>query len=193
MQLSFKFLPSECSNDHQTRVLIDGQDITESLEDGVLGIDPVEFFSQSALRGSGKLLIGRCKCGCVGCGDMIVSVSRSSTEVEWQHYFPVGPKYVFSVPEYDLAVEAGAADVSWENIERTAERLVSKLDYSEFKRHGLLFEWASARIKSDRMTLSFKKENAQQFYDAPWDHKFPTNAVEAVQQMLTKLIGELDS
>jgi hypothetical protein len=97
------------------------------------------------------------------------------------------------VPEYDLAVDAGAADVSWENIERTAERLVSKLDYSEFKRHGLLFEWASARIKSDRMTLSFKKENAQQFYDAPWDHKFPTNAVEAVQQMLTKLIGELDS
>lgn len=193
MQLNFKFLPSECSNDHQTRVLIGGQDITESLEDGVLGIDPVEFFSQSALRGSGKLLIGRCKCGCVGCGDITVTVSRSSTEVEWLHCFPPGPKYIFPLPEYDLAVEAGAADVSWENMGRTAERLVSKLDYSEFKRHGLLFEWASARIKSDRMTLSFKKENAQQFYDAPWDHEFPKDAVEAVQQMLTKLIGELDS
>lgn len=43
------------------------------------------------------------------------------------------------------------------------------------------------------MTLSFKKENTQQLYDAPWDHRVVTDAVEAVKQMLTKLIGELDS
>ncbi|MBX9724582.1 MAG: hypothetical protein K2X81_24470, partial [Candidatus Obscuribacterales bacterium] len=149
MRLGFKFLPSETSNDHQTRILIDGQDFIHNLDDSLLGIDPVEFFSQTALRESGKLLIGRCGCGCVGCGNVSVVVTRSSTEVEWQPTCSALTKVVFSKPEYDLAIERGSADVSWENLERTAERLVSKLDYSECVKRGLVFEWASARIKRD--------------------------------------------
>lgn len=192
MQLSFKFLPSEFSNDHQARVVIDGRDVLQSIDDSLLGIDPVDFFSQPALRGAGPLLIGRCECGCVGCGDVGVQVSRTPQEVEWMS---VSPElvFIFPLPEYDAIIEAGASNVTWESLERTAERLVSKLDYSGLEKCGFSFEWASARIKKDQITVSFKKGNVQQLYEAPWDHKKPADAVKAVQQMLVKLIKEVDS
>jgi len=189
MQLGFKFLPSEFSNDHQARIIVDGHDILQGIDNSLLGIDPVEFFSQPSLRSSGELLIGRCECGCVGCGDVSVVVCRSSEKVEW---LSVSPElaFVFPLPGYDVTVAAGTSDVSWESLERTAERLVSKLDYSELAKRGLLFEWASARIKKDQITLSFKKGGEQHLYEAPWDHKVPTDAVVAARQILTKLLND---
>lgn len=191
-RLSFKFFPSEFSNDHQIRAMIDGRDLLQMQDDKSLGIDPAEFFSQRALHGCGQLLIGRCSCGCVGCGDVAVFVSRSSNEVEWLTISPA-EKYVFEISEYDLALESAAADFSWETVERTAERLVSKLDYSEFKSNGLLFKWASARIKNDRITLCFDASGLQKLYDAPWDHKTAADALIAVRELLPRLIKNLQS
>jgi hypothetical protein len=45
-----------------------------------------------------------------------VLVSRSSKEVEWLHNETAGKNFIFSLPEYDLAIEAGASDVSWEKL-----------------------------------------------------------------------------
>ena len=44
-QLGFSFLPSESSNDHQARVLVDGADILSTIDKTALGIDPVEFIA----------------------------------------------------------------------------------------------------------------------------------------------------
>lgn len=192
-QLSFKFLPSEISNDDQVRIisnddqvriLIDGRDILTEIDKTMLGIDPVEFFPQKALRASGDLLIGRCGCGCVGCCDAFVSVNRLSDVVEFHSRYPWMRKTVFELPAFDQAVTAGASDTSWESIERTAERLVSQLDYSRLAQNGLTFVWASGRIAADKITLSFLRGTTQQLYDAPWDHRDPNDAVTAIREML---------
>jgi hypothetical protein len=188
-QLSFKFLRSEVITDHdfQARVLVDGQDILKSIDDEKLGIDPVEFFAQKPLRGSGKLLIGRCACGVISCGDVSVSVSRSNTEVKWLTSH-AQERFVFELDAYEHSVEAGASDVSWETTERTAERLVSALDYSQCFDIGLSFEWDSARWGKEKMTLSFLKGSKQKIFDVPWNYRDPNEAVVAAGHLLSRLL-----
>lgn len=184
-KLSFSFQPSEYSHDHQARVLIDGVDILADIEKGALGIDPVEFFAQEALRSQGALLIGRCECGCVGCGDVTVSVKRIGEAIEWHTEYQWIAKLVFEPDEYERSIQTGASDFSWENVERTAERLVSKLDYSPLAKAGLIFQWASGRIEKDKISLSFSRRNQQELIHAPWDHRDPSTAVTAAQELLS--------
>jgi hypothetical protein len=109
------------------------------MDHSALGLDPVEFFAQAALHGGGTLLIGRCSCGCVGCGDVSVEVFDNVTSVEWRtNHLSIG-RTVFPRHEYMAAIEAGTADYSWETPGRTVERLVRELDFSDFRRQGLLF------------------------------------------------------
>lgn len=81
--LTFKILPSEQSNDHQVRILIDNDDILRVIDSTAIGIDPVVFFSQKSLWPGGELLIGRCGCGCTGCGDETLTVQRKKENVIW--------------------------------------------------------------------------------------------------------------
>lgn len=188
-ELSFKFLPSEAitDQDFQVRLLIDGQDILKSIDGEKLGIDPVEFFAQKPLLGSGRLLIGRCACGVVGCGDVSASVSRTSSEVEWLTSH-TQERFVFELHAYEHSIAAGASDTSWETIERTAERLVSALDYSQCLELGMSFEWASARWGKEKMTLFFLKGNEQKLFDVPWNYRNPHEALVAVSNFLTRLL-----
>lgn len=190
MQLSFEFLPSEFSNDHQVRILADGQDLLEKIDKSSLGLDPVEFFAQPTLHTTGWLLIGRCECGCAGCDDVRAAVTRTEQDVLWD-LASRGMQFSFALPDYDEAMKIGAADFSWETPQRTAERLVSKLDYSEFARYGLVFGWASARIEENQMTLSFMKDGNQILYKAPWDSQEPSHAVATVQQMLPYFLEQV--
>lgn len=183
-KLAFSFLPSESSNDHQVRVLLDGMDVLADIDQSALGLDPVEFFSQSSLLGSGMLLIGRCGCGCVGCGDVSVEVFRNADEVEWFSEYPPIGRITFDIVEHDRVISTGSDDHSWETVERTAERLISELDFSNLKSRDLIFEWASGRIDKDQITLSFSRKGQQQLVNAPWDHQDPLAAVLAVQKLL---------
>lgn len=147
----------------------------------------LEFFAQKPLLGSGTLLIGRCTCGVVGCGDVSASVSRTNSEVEWVTS-QTQERFVFELRAYEQSIETGASETSWETIERTAERLVSAIDYSQCLDLGLSFEWASARWGKEKMTLSFLKGNKQKLFDVPWNYRDPLEALVAVSNFLTRLL-----
>ena len=187
--LSFIFLPSEGSNDHQVRVLISGQDILAKIRTTWFGLDPVQFFAQEALRSSGTLFIGRCSCGDIGCGNVSVFVERSPDKIEWAFLHEQAEKLVFASSDYDRAIEEAASDFSWESIERTAERLVSQLDYSPLLDYGLRFKWASAQLAKDKISASFSYESGQQtmgqrILGATWNHQRPEDAVSAMQEKI---------
>jgi hypothetical protein len=71
--LTFEISPSPSSNDHQVRIRIDGEDW---LGGDYLGVDPPRFFAQATLESGGRVLVGRCGCGCEGCDDVHVDMVR---------------------------------------------------------------------------------------------------------------------
>jgi hypothetical protein len=184
--------PSDTSNDHETRIFIGDDDYLVLCDPSLLGIDPPEFFAQPSLRQSGELLIGRCDCGCVGCGDEFVQSTVTDTEVTWlgRRQAPAG--MTFSRSEFFSELDRAMADTSWESVERTAERLVSVIDFSSLADSGIQFEWASARLHSDRISLSLllsEERTYQLVCSVPWDHRDPDTAVTRVSQLLQSPIA----
>jgi hypothetical protein len=181
-RLSFDFSDSPSSNDHQVRPLIDGADLLQLVGTDSLGIDPPEFFRQPALRSGGRLLIGRCSCGVVGCDDLHAHVVSNDDSVTW--LLAGGRSYGFDPAGYSSCIESAATNTDWESTERTAERLVSCLDFSSVEGHGYRFDWASARISRGRITLSFWKENTQRLFEVGWDERDPEDAAKQVRRWL---------
>jgi hypothetical protein len=178
--LSFDIRPSEESNDHQVRILVDGQDF---LGDQYLGLDPPEFFAQSNAPKE-CLLIGRCKCGVVGCGDYSVSIQRSAS-VEWI----VGDVVIaqFDADEYDHAISAAANDHSWETQGRRIERLIGAQLAGVATSDGYQFEWASTRFKPGALTLHLVKDKglptyAYRLVDVSWDGRTDESALQAAKR-----------
>ena len=120
--LAFQFGDSPDSNDHEVRPLVDGVDILKLNGADSLGIDPPEFFRQSALLQGGRLLIGRCSCGVMGCDDVYASVVKADGSVTWE--LSGNLKYKFDPSNYSATIGAAATSTDWESIERTAERIV---------------------------------------------------------------------
>ena len=176
--LAFDVCPSPTSNDHQVRILIDGEDW---LEGNNLGIDPPEFFKQKALRDGGELLIGRCDCGCVGCDDIRVQVKRKELGVTWT--VREGVFYFFAAKEYDRTIESGATDTTWEDANRTAERLVDDLFRGVVIEGGYVFDWASARIGHGIITLSFSSGTSQKTFEFGWDGQTPESALPGAKRL----------
>ena len=179
--LDFRIEPSQSSNDHQVRIIVDGADW---LGDDSLGIDPPEFFAQDALRLGGKVLIGRCDCGCVGCCDVNVTMSRQENSVDWT--LRSGGILQFSPCDYDRLIETSLTDFSWEDERRTAERLVSELFRGSKLEDGSIYDWASARIGRGIITLSFSNKGAigaeQKTFEFGWDGKNPESALPAAKR-----------
>ncbi|WP_454056635.1 hypothetical protein [Cupriavidus sp. Marseille-Q8015] len=176
--LEFTFAESRESNDHEARPLATGIDILESLRPGDLGLDPPEFFGQPELRAGGRLIIGRCGCGVIGCGDQLADVEVFSDQVAW--CLAQGRRFVFNKAQYEAALAQGAASTIWESIERTAERLVSGLDFSKRAERGYVFQWASARIKKGQITLSFGVGQRQAMINVGWNHRDAEDARDSV-------------
>ena len=174
--IAFRILPCFQSNDHQVRILIDGDDW---LDASPLGLDPPEFFSQPALRSSGELIVGRCDCGVLGCGDTTVDVSRELGLVKWTN--ANGLDLAFSEIEFDLAISFASNDFTWEDCNRESERLAGQI-LSGLEFDGYRFQWASTRIKKNTLTLSFTRRDQQQLIDLPWDGASSKNAVEVSQR-----------
>jgi hypothetical protein len=187
MPIKFQMQPSETSNDHQTRIIIGDDDYLDLCDPSLLGIDPIEFFAQRELRESGSLLVGRCGCGCVGCGDEILQTTVTETEVTWvgRRQAPAG--MTFSRSEYFAELDRAIVDTSWESVERTAERLVSALDFSRLRASGVRFHWASARVHPENMSLSLHLDEGhgcQLVCSVPWDHHDVHSAVSAISQLI---------
>lgn len=186
-KLKFVFAESPESNDHEVRPLAGEIDIlSQAPGNPYLGLDPPEFFRQRQLVKGGQLLAGRCDCGVIGCGDCIVKVELSDRSVVWV----ISPKkrFEFGRDQYMNAVQQGAADTSWETIERTVERLVEGLDFSVRENLGYKFQWASARIKRGRITLVFLKDGTQKLFDVGWGQADAEDGVERVRQWLKQML-----
>ena len=155
--------PSEESNDHQVRIIIDDFDF---LGNDYLGIDPPSFFEQKNLFEAGELLIGRCTCGCEGCGDYPVKVSLSENTVIWLDFvIRDGLKLEFDKSEYENAVSVAKNDYNWEDKNRRVERYVSNLLKQTETKDKHIFNWASARIRENVITLSYSKQIGQKSFE----------------------------
>jgi hypothetical protein len=119
--LAFNIELSPESNDHQTRIIIDGNDW---LGKNYLGLDPPEFFRQKTLFENGELIIGRCDCGVVGCDDVQINTIFSENEVFWVN---ANEKLSFDKEKFLKLIETASLDFSWEDLGRKVERLVSKI------------------------------------------------------------------
>lgn len=183
--LTFDIKPSPESTDHQIRIIIDENDW---LNKDYLGIDPPEFFRQKTLFEDGELAIGRCICGCVGCDDVLVKTQFFENEVVW--ITESDTKFFFDQKDYLEVVRNASTDFSWEDLGRTVERLVSKIFDGKLIEKEYLFDWASTRIESKAINLSFTKMGEQKLYKFDWDGKTTDNAVKNARIFYQKYFKE---
>jgi len=174
--LVLKTLPSPETNDHQVRIIIDGDDW---LDASSLGLDPREFFQQSALKTNGSLTVGRCDCGVIGCCDTIVDVIRTDSSIAWTD--PTGLKLTFDRNAYDAEIDRAMTDTEWEDVNRTVERLAGEILVGH-DLDGFHFQWASARIKTETLTMSYVMRDQQKLIEIPWDGNSIATALETVRR-----------
>jgi hypothetical protein len=180
--LTLNIVPSPTSNDHQVRIQIDNQDW---LGEHYLGIDPPRFFSQSALIKGGVARVGRCECGVEGCDDYIADVLIEKDFVTWK----INKGFVlhFDRAAYMDLIKGAAKDFSWEDKNRTAERIVEEIFRDVQLGDGYLFDWASARIKPGKISVSFSKDGSQRIIDFDWFEDEPETARIAANQKKLEL------
>lgn len=182
-QLSFIILPSPETNDHEIRILIDGEDI---LGKDFLGLDPPVFFNQDNLTKGGYMLIGRCTCGEAGCGSYGVTVELDQDKVFWND--DCGLNLVFNKQAYVSTVESVRNDHSWEDIKRRVERLATDILKKSQTKEGYFFDWASARIGENIITLSYRKDGFQKLFEIAWDGRSDNKVEENARKFLCEAL-----
>lgn len=144
-----------CSDDcRQVRVYVDGLDYTYDSE-GSFGPHPTNLFKQEALLKGGTLIFAICCCGCEGCGDSIVDVSREAGRVIWRQ--AKRGEREFEAAQYVAAVEKARADRSWEREIDTLQRLASEFNYSAFENEGWKFRSLYPNHEKQELTIYFDK------------------------------------
>ncbi|MEO1322188.1 MAG: hypothetical protein AAFV59_04185 [Pseudomonadota bacterium] len=172
-EISFAITPSPETNDHEVRILIDGEDW---LGEDQMGMDPPELFRQISECNTGKLLVGRCHCGVVGCGDLYVYVTRDESTVRWQ--VSDTQSFRFGRIDYNETIERLLNDDSWEDINRRVERLIEKQFFDTKIDDELDFRWASARIKANVIHLSYANGSEQRLLEFNWDGETEESALK---------------
>lgn len=162
--LDFSISESSYSNDHQVRVIVDGKDW---LGDEFLGIDPPQLFHDLAAFSDGELLIGRCDCGCIGCGDLFVDVHHGVDVTEWRS--GSGDVVRFDRGYYRARVEALVSDHSWEPLNRTVERLLDEMFAGRSINEGHVFQFSFTRGDEGLVKLFFTNGTEQRFLEFGWD------------------------
>ena len=172
-EIGFAITPSPETNDHEVRILIDGEDW---LGEDQMGMDPPELFRQISGCDTGKLLVGRCYCGVVGCGDLYVYVTRDEDIVKWQ--VSDARSFRFDRIYYDETIESLINDNSWEDVNRRVERLIEKQFFDTKIDEELDFRWASARIKANVIHLSYSNGSEQRLLEFNWDGETEESALK---------------
>jgi len=173
------------TNDHKASIFVDGKDW---LGEEYMGLDPPKLFRQEALLSGGKTLVGRCKCGCEGCDDYLIDVVIDENEVKWKS--PNGYLLRFDRPEYESEIFARRNDHSWEDKNRTAERLVDTVFDSVVLSDGWSYDWASARIGEGKITLSFSLNDQQKLIEFGWDTTDPVTAEKRARQIKQEMLNQ---
>jgi len=177
--LRVAIVPSSSSNDHAVQLFADDQEVIR----GGLGLDPDDFFGNAVAVATDEARaarMGRCDCGCVGCGDIEIRIARQGGLVVWDQD---GNQLHFDGAQYDAELARAEADRSWEPRVRTAERLVrERLNRRALTRAGLVFEWASGRARPRLFTLSLratKEPGRQILLEVPYAETDDTERVVA--------------
>jgi len=180
-KLTIKFTEAATSNDHEAILLVDGEDW---MGKEYMGMDPPKLFSQESLLLGGRTIIGRCNCGCEGCDDYEIDVVLLDSSIQWKS--TLGYIINFDKSEYFREINSKKNDFTWENSNRTAERLVDKIFLRSKTTDGSLYEWSSARIKEKVIALSFSKDGKQTIFEFQWDGQDPTSARDNAIKELSK-------
>jgi hypothetical protein len=181
--LKLKIFPCPDSRDHEVRIIVDDADW---LGEDSLGIDPPNFFGQPALWINGNLLVGRCVCGCEGCGDTFVDTAFGENTVVWTN--ESGLRLTFDRAEYQREITRASLDFSWEDENRRVERLVADV-FAKSEIDGFVFDWASARIKKGVITLSFSRDGSQKLVEFGWKPGSIEEAVQCARRVHLEKIG----
>jgi hypothetical protein len=184
-KLSIQFSPCPETNDHEASIIVDGNDW---LGNEYMGLDPPKLFRQKTLLTGGETLIGRCNCGCEGCDDFFIDVIVDENEVKWKS--PKGYVLSFDRIEYESEILTKRDDHSWEDNNRTAERLVDFVFDSFVRPDGYIFDWSSARIGKGKITLSFSSDSQQKLIEFGWNPEDPISAEKRAKQLKIEMDSE---
>ena len=179
-KLTFEIRPSPKTNDHELLVLVDGKTV---LDEAHMGIDPPKFFAQFSKSDVGQLLIGRCRCGVVGCDDYFVAVESAPDIVTWR----ARKEIRFDRVEYEDALRNASRDFSWEDQKRRAERLAGEILRGCQTDDGFAFQWASARIAPMLIKLSFMKGDKQKLLEFGWDGTTDESVIQGARRFKRQL------
>ncbi|MCP9482685.1 hypothetical protein NNA36_12010 [Shimia sp. CNT1-13L.2] len=181
-QLSYQIGSSVFSNDHEVRVLIDGDDV---LGPDYLGLDPVDFLEFVKPDKVGLMLVGRCDCGCIGCCDVFADVTLADHQVTWKLS---GQTYQFEISAYKSTLSAIAFDHSWEDINRRVERILTEriqID-DRWAKDDVHFNWVSTRCSRHQLTYSFTISGEQVTFATGWDSQTEADAIAAHDRLFLK-------
>lgn len=171
-KFELKIEQSPTSNDHQVRIFIDDVDF---LGENQLGIDPPYFFKQNSLFSGGQTIVGRCGCGCLGCGDLFTNIIFQDHFVIWQ--FSKELSFNFEKNCYLEMLDTKKNDYSWENVDRTVERLLTPIFEDLVFNSRFSFDWVSARCNHKQIILSYSFEGQQSGLCFDWDGITPEDAL----------------
>ena len=127
---------------------------------------------------SGRVLVGRCDCGCIGCSDVFAEVQFVEHQVVWQ----LSDKtYLFEIAPYKSTLIEAASDHSWEDIGRRVERILServRVD-DRWVTEDTHFDWVSTRCSPNQLTYSFTTAGQQATFSTGWDAETEADAIMA--------------
>jgi len=182
--------PSPETNDHEVRLLGDGEDLIARFWEGMIGLDPDQLLLQPCAlipsTAGHKATIARCDCGEVGCGNVQVFVRSEDERVAWVD----GDRTLrFSSSQYLSEIARAQSDTGWETPDRTAGRLVrQRVDRAVLARAGMTFDWASGRISKGQLTISLRLEPGpyQVLVSIPWKEELPPEIADVAVAALRR-------
>jgi hypothetical protein len=124
VRLRITIRPSPDTGDHEVCLFGDDEDLVEIFGDTAIGLDPSDILvSPCPLLpepSPRQVLIARCYCGAIGCGDVHVNLVSEASIVVWSDPYRPAIRRTFQAPTYHAEVARALNDHSWETPERTA-------------------------------------------------------------------------
>jgi hypothetical protein len=163
--------------DHQARIIVDGQDW---LGTETIGLDPPDLDEQ--LSQKDQMIVGRCPCGVMGCGDLVVEVQRTDKTIRWSD--SDGIEAVFDTQQFDAEVDRFRKDHSWETLERRVEREVGPIFKGIVIDKEYRFSWVSARSEPCKIHVCFQGHRKPILLDFDWDGETVSDVLQRAQRFL---------